>query len=167
MRSMLDNLREDLGISAHESYREDPEDVGMGSKRPKVRSSSKTTGYTGDSSQFRNIKAGSLSADRHGAGLLDGNHWTGTTDSRGVFPVERLSIMCSKIFNIYIIHTVYIICVYVCARVSASVRVCECACLRVCVFVSACMCACECACLRVCVQVCVRAQVCGYELTSQ
>lgn len=63
MRGMLDNLREDLGIPERESYRDNPEDVGMGSSRPSVRSKTKTTGYTGDPAQFKNVRVGQLSRE--------------------------------------------------------------------------------------------------------
>ena len=65
MRSMLDNLRDDLGIDSHDSYRESSEDVGMGSSRPAVRSKTKTTGYTGDASQFTNVRVGSAEPDKN------------------------------------------------------------------------------------------------------
>lgn len=60
MRGMLDNLRSDLGISPPDDPYEptSSEDVGMGVKRPEVRSRSKTTGYTGNINQFKNVRLG-------------------------------------------------------------------------------------------------------------
>ena len=63
MRSMLDNLRDDLGIPEREPYRDIPDDVGMGSSRPAVRSKTKTTGFTGDPAQFKNVRVGQLSRE--------------------------------------------------------------------------------------------------------
>lgn len=79
MRSMLDNLRDDLGIPAHDEYRENPEDVGMGSSRPAVRSKTKTTGYAGDLTQFKNAKIGGFGGEfRNGGDILyDDQHYPG------------------------------------------------------------------------------------------
>ncbi|XP_067943007.1 uncharacterized protein [Watersipora subatra] len=102
MRSMLDNLREDLGIDSHPPFRENPEDVGMGSSRPPVRSKTKTTGYAGDASQFRNVRVGSREGEKGKASgdVVDSYRQLGGAELQSLTDIVEVSEKTASVSSI-------------------------------------------------------------------